>query len=85
MSDTLYATSEWVVRVLLIDGWHDVAEDTFVVGKYGYADPPEVLGADGRVSFEGGVGFSFLDDASDDWIYGPLASLIAVSERPRRI
>ncbi len=74
-----------VTAVLLVDGWHEVAEDSFGLDSYEYlwwppglADgkEPHVLHGGGRAGICS-TGFQFKSDAGDA-ISGPLSAIQAV-------
>jgi hypothetical protein len=67
-----------VAAVLLVDGWHDVVNDSFTIDAYEYlwrrSTDPEV---DPYVS-SGGDGFLFKDKKSGGVLMGPLVAIHAV-------
>jgi len=73
-----------VTAVLLADGWWQVKPESFFLDSYEFMENGS---ADSRVSHPGGrsgicpTGFSFVpDDDSDQFVKGPLTSIIAVRE-----
>jgi hypothetical protein len=77
-----------VTAVLLADGWHEVAEDSFYIDSYEYVDSyPAHLDRDPLVVLGGGreplipaTGFTFRD-TDGALIYGPMTSIIAVKAK----
>ena len=75
-----------IIQVLLSDGcWHTVADDSFDVDAYEYAEGP--LHGDRLWLLRGGQepliparGFSFIADTGDR-ISGPLTAILAVREK----
>ena len=70
-----------VTAVLLSDGWHDVADDTFVLDAYEFIYGGQILHGGGN----GGVcstGFNF-KEPSGAWLCGPLTAVLAVQHKRR--
>lgn len=65
-----------VAAVLLADGWHEVADETFSVDSTGFVDGEEV-----HHCWE--PAFSFTD-TQGRWLHGPLSSILAVDTRLAR-
>lgn len=67
-----------VAAVLLADGWHEVADETFGVDSTGFTD-----GEEAHHCWE--PAFS-LTDTDGRWLHGPLSSILAVHTdvTPRR-
>ncbi len=63
-----------VRAILLADGWHKVANNSFDIGTYGYARGTETIHHGG--SGADPVGFSFKDDAGY-FLYGPMTAILA--------
>jgi len=61
-----------VARVLLADGWHDVADQSFDVSDYDFDD-----GHGNKITNDDRAGFDFVD-AAGGWYRGPLSSILAV-------
>jgi hypothetical protein len=80
-----------VEGVLLVDGWHQVADHSFTVDAYEFAwwppdkrkgeDDPKMLQERGDKSVSG-AGFSF-HDSNDMLVSGPLTAIQAVRHRRR--
>ena len=71
-----------VSAVLLADGWHDVADVSFMVDAYEYLDFGHAGGHDyppgkAMLLHNGGAGFAFMEPGGQ-WIYGPVSSILAV-------
>jgi hypothetical protein len=74
-----------VGRVLLADGWHDVAPSTFSLDAYEYVE-----GGDFKLLSEADAervgicpsGFRFDDNVTGWTIAGPLTSVVAVANLP---
>jgi len=62
-----------VRSVLLADGWHRVAEKSFGIDTYVYAQPGAPAGGNGGAAT---VGFRFKDDAGYV-LSGPLTAILA--------
>ena len=62
-----------VMRVLLADGWHEVANSSFAIDAYEYLWKGQLVhgGDDG--------GFSFDDKLTGMRVYGPMSALLAVA------
>jgi hypothetical protein len=71
-----------VAEVLLDDGWHTVAAQSFTLDAYEYIADSELVHGEG----EFGVcanGFSFTDGTEQRRILGPLTAILAVQlDRP---
>ncbi len=63
-----------VRAILLADGWHKIANNSFDLGTYEYARGTETIHNGG--SGAGPVGFSLKDDAGY-FLYGPLTAILA--------
>jgi hypothetical protein len=77
-----------VWRVLLADGWHDVAPSadsnqvsSFKLDAYEYVDG-DLSGGQERAAGVSVLGFSFSEDGGGQ-LYGPLTSILAVDTKPR--
>ena len=75
-----------VTNVLLDDGWHDVDEQTFHLGPYGYSVEYEVDDVkESQVLRTGGdsnmpsTGFEFEENGTS--VMGPIASILAVKSK----
>ena len=75
-----------VTHVLLVDGWHEVAHESFTVARYEFRRPAHA-GADDRdfaVLYNSSnmgtdpMGFEFTEARTSALISGPLMSVIAV-------
>lgn len=62
-----------VRSVLLLDGWHRVAANSFAVDAYEYVKAGEKSGGNGSA---GAAGFRFTDDAGYV-LSGPLSAVLA--------
>ena len=79
-----------VTKVLLADGWHEVAEESFTMDAYEFiraADgrrlEPQVYLGGGQATGVCETGFEFLEVVAGVrcWIAGPLTSILAVSRK----
>lgn len=65
-----------VVRVLLADGWHHVADGSFLIEAYDFCSPP-----DNHFERVSSQGFSFVETRPPSMVIsGPLTSILAVAE-----
>jgi hypothetical protein len=74
-----------VTQVLLVDGWHEVVEGSFLLDAYEYVSDGSTDGGLGGGDDEliCATGFSFVDEANDR-ISGPLTSILAVKHGQSR-
>lgn len=73
-----------VGRVLLADGWHDVAPSTFALDAYEYVEGDYKLLSEADAERVGicPSGFRFEERVSGWTIAGPLTSVLAVAHLP---
>jgi len=74
---SLYIDVDQVGAVLLIDGWHTVADDSFSIDAYEYHYCDQMLLRGGQVDGVPSTGFTFID-STGSCITGPLTSVLAV-------
>lgn len=75
-----------VTHVLLADGWHEVADRSFIVAPYEFGRPADPGADDGDLAALynsnsmgiGPMGFEFTEARTSALIGGPLTSVIAV-------
>ena len=86
---SLYINPGKVTAVLLADGWHDVADDSFDLDAYEYVEPHPDPGRDGLILLGGGqcagvpsTGFVFAE-VGGGYLFGPLTSIVAVRTAKR--
>lgn len=67
-----------ITSVLLQTGWHDVAHHSFHLDAYEYVCEGDIVhgGGDHGIPCTGGFGFK---TPLDEWIYGPMTSILAVT------
>lgn len=68
-----------VTAVLLADGWHTVADNSFYTDAYEYADGDRITVGGGSVPGVPSTGFLFRDE-SGEYLSGPLSSILAVKQ-----
>ena len=70
-------------RVLLADGWHTVDEHSFYIDSYEYLwhheghNSPDLVHGGGSSGICA-AGFGFLDSETQELMFGPLTSILAV-------
>lgn len=78
---SLYINADMVTEVLLADGWHTVADDSFTIDAYEFHWNDQLLLRGGQVDGVPSTGFAFTDEHKGDVITGPLTSVLAVRTR----
>jgi len=68
-----------ITDVLLADGWHMVAGESFDLDSYEYVCEEQLVHAGGRDRLITATGFTFTDDTGAQ-ISGPLTAILAVRE-----
>lgn len=66
-----------VSRVLLADGWHKVAESSFLLDAYEYVEGDDIVHGGGNSGICS-TGFAFRTLAGETF-FGPLSAVLAVS------
>jgi len=66
-----------VTHVLLADGWHAVADNSFWLDAYEFLDLP-IPGTSPDLMYGNGTGFLFEDAEGGGLVMGPIASVLAV-------
>jgi hypothetical protein len=66
-----------VTSVLLADGWHGVRDQTFGLDSYEFAHGEDLIHGSGESGICA-IGFCFEEEATAQWLYGPLSAILAV-------
>lgn len=77
---SLYINVDLVTEVLLADGWHAVADDSFTLDSYEFHWNDQLLLRGGQVDGVPSTGFFFIEHMGDV-VTGPLTSVLAVRTR----
>ena len=76
---SLKIDTDRITDVLLADGWHIVAGESFDLDSYEFVCEEHLVHAGGREPLVPATGFTFTDDVGAR-ISGPLTAILAVRE-----
>lgn len=67
-----------VMRVMLADGWHEVARKSFDLDSYEFNHESACILRGGAVLHVCSTGFRFTDPATGRAVFGPVTAILAV-------